>query len=179
LAWIPATEAGLAPTQVSSPELTQTPSGKATAMPCLNVTEKWMLCAQAAYMDRQGTHLLLELQPVQNGKSVHGYIKMINQAELRGDHHQFYPLGAFIPGEMDGTNALTLQFSPIADGIMNVTLHLSGIHIQQDEKEIEAAGPFDLALHLPARREKVSPTPSLFQSGEWQTVPTPVITSRP
>jgi hypothetical protein len=178
-AWIPATEAGLAPTQVYSMELTQTPTGKATMMPCLKMTEQLMLCAQAAYGDSQGTHLLLELQPIQNGMSVQGNIKMINQAELRDENQQFYPLGAFVPGIMDGKNVLTLQFNPIPDGIANVTLHLSGILIQQDGKEVEVTGPFDLALHLPDREEMVSPTPSVIQSSEWQPVPTPVITSRP
>lgn len=180
LDWIPATEAGLAPTRVSSSiELTQITNRMTTTTPCLNITDQLMLCAQAAHVDRQGTHLLLELQSIQNEMAIHRYIKMINQAELRDDNHQTYSLTASIPGDMDETNSLTLQFAPIPDEIENVTLRMSGIHIQQDGNEIEVAGPFNLALRLPVRMEKVIPTPSFIQSSEWQSVPTPVITERP
>lgn len=179
LAWIPAMEAGLAPTQVASPRLANTPTRNATTIPCLNVTEQLMLCAQAAYVDSQGTHLLLELQSLQNGMSVHWNIKMVNQAELRDDNHKIYPMIAFVPGDMDGTNSLTLQFTTVSDGNANVTLHLPGIQIQQSGKVEWIAGPFDLSLHLPSRNEKVSPTPSTIRSSERQPAPTPVVTSRP
>lgn len=179
LEWIRAAEAGLAPTSTSIPTAAHPPSGGWTTPPCLNVTAQLKMCAQAAYVDEQGTRLLLELQPLQSGTAMSWDPKMANQVELRDDRRKGYELDASSPGDPAGTHSLTLQFAAVSDGIADVTLHLPGIQIQQGGKEEWIAGPFDLPIHLPARGARTAPTPSVIQTGEIKPAPTPVITSQP
>ncbi len=60
--WISANQAGLPPTQVS------TPLGGKTGIPCIDLEQEMQICAQAAYIDAQGTHILL--QALRSGQPV-------------------------------------------------------------------------------------------------------------
>lgn len=179
LEWIQAADAGLVPTQVSVPTATQAPTGMAPVTPCLNVSDPLKICVQAGLVDGQKTHLLLELQPLQNGTGLIWDAKMNDQVELRDENRKVYPLEASLMENTEGTGAVTLQFAALPDGISDVTLHLSGIQIQKDGSEEWIAGPFDLPLRLPARGMRISPTPSVIQTSERRPVPTPARPSRP
>ena len=187
LEWIRAADAGLVPTQVSVPTATHaptpsgagSPTGVAPVMPCLDMGTQLTICVQAGWVDEQKTHLLLELQPLQNGSALIWDAKVTGQVELRDGYRTVYPLKASFAGNTDGTGAVTLQFAALPDGTSEVTLHLSGISILQDGKEEWIAGPFDLPLRLPARGMRISPTPAVIQTSERRPVPTPMTPGRP
>ena len=187
LEWIQAADAGLVPTQVSVPTATHaptpsgagSPTGVAPVTPCLDMGTQLKICVQAGWVDEQKTHLLFELQPLQNGNVLIWDAKVTGQVELRDGNRTVYPLKASFEGNTDGTGAATLQFAALPDGISEVTLHLSGISILQDGKEEWIAGPFDLPLRLPARGMRISPTPAVIQTSERRPVPTPMTPGRP
>jgi hypothetical protein len=179
LEWIQAADAGLVPTQVSVPTATHAPTGMAPLTPCLNVSPPLKICVQAGWVDEQKTHLLLDLQPLQNGSALLWDAKVSGQVELRDENLKVYPLKASFAENTDGTGAVTLQFAALPEGMNEVTLHLPGITILQDGKEEWIAGPFDLPLRLPARGMRISPTPAVIQTGERRPVPTPMTPGRP
>jgi hypothetical protein len=179
LEWIQAADAGLVPTQVSVPTATHAPTGSAPITPCLNVSDPLQICVQAGLVDGQKTHLLLELQTLQNGIGLFWDANMNNKVELRDENRTIYPLEAALRENTDVTGAVTLQFATLPAGISEVTLHLSGIQIQKDGKEEWIAGPFDLPLRLPARGMRISPTPAVIQTSERRPAPTPSLPSRP
>lgn len=174
LDFIPAENAGLAPTDVYTPTVRNTPPGE----PCLTGPGGWRACVSAASVDETGTRLLLEIQPRAGGEPVAWAAGL--QAELRSGEQSF-ALAA--PVEVDGMNpaALVLRFGPLPGGIDTVTLHVAALPVAMRGNLLDTSGPYDLVLRLPVRSARLQPTPVVLLPDHQNPAPapTPVGTRRP
>ncbi len=173
--WVAASQAGLAPTQVSVPFQTQTPDGDQSQVPCIDLKLEIQLCAQAAYTDSEGTHLLLQAfqsgQPTLLDWNPIGWesIKLIDEAG------RTYPIRRFETVPNQNPSMLSIRFTGVPSNVNDVTLHFPSRAFILPDSPSQQDQPIDLFLRLPDRVPTRSPTPGVVPPGPEHplAVPTP------
>ncbi|MEA4907235.1 MAG: hypothetical protein VB089_06440 [Anaerolineaceae bacterium] len=159
LAWIPADQAGLAPTQVSLPLASRTPSAS-DAAPCVDLATQARLCATAAFVDAQGTHLLLQgLQAGQAAPIAWNPAAQHSAVYLEGTDGRIYPLAGFDEGPQDDPSLLALRFTSLPATLDVVRLYLPAQAVTWAGALPAVDATLQLDLRLPARLPLRSPTP--------------------
>jgi len=174
--WINCDQAGLAPTQVNVPFQTITPFGSQSEPPCSDLGQDVQICAQAAFTDAEGTHLLLQAR--QGGKSTPLAVNdtpLWKSIALEDQAGRTYPIRRYEASQDQDPSILSVLFSTVPSEVKIVTLHLP-------VQALEAAGSLswpslvvDLPLRLPDHVPARSPTPGMVPTvpGHPITVPTP------
>lgn len=162
--WIPAQQASLAPTEVTVPYPKHTPTGPANLVPCIAAQDTVRLCVKAAFVDAEGTHLLLEGEAIEPGTRLTWDAAIAHQTlELVDERKRVYPLDkAVAVGERPGTGqaSLSLRFPSLTDDVQVVALRLSeltvwlhrGVGAAGTSVSVTIPGPLELAFRLPERR---------------------------
>lgn len=182
LAWVPAGQAGLAPTQVSIPSLTRTPGEAHSGRPCVDVGPETQLCAEAALTDSEGTHLLL--QAVRSGEAVplswDGALSR-RSIFLEDSAGGVYPITRVEQNAEIDPSLRSLRFSALPPAADVVTLHISLQAVVVAGSRPSFTGAVELPLRLPQRLPVRSPTPGVVQTAPDlpMAIPTPGITRQP
>jgi len=187
--WAPAREVPLAPTEVSIPYPTNTPTGWAAQRVCVTATDAVRVCVNAAFVDAEGTHILLEGEAIAPGSRLAWVMDLGSQAiQLVDEQQRVYPLKELIIPEKSAQldqASLSLRFSPLPSKARIVTLQLSELTFRlsgqpgsaKASESLTIPGPFFLAFSLPERQPTVSPTPRAVS--ESQAFPYPAPTPTP
>jgi hypothetical protein len=186
--WAPAREVSLAPTKVSVPYPTTTPTGWAAQRVCVTATDTVRICVNAAFVDAEGTHILLEGEAIAPGAQLTWVVDIGGQAiQLVDEQRRVYPLKELITPEKSAQldqASLSLRFSPLPSEVRVVTLRLSTLtfHLSGQPGSAKASesltipGPFFLAFSLPERQPTVSPTPRAVSENRASPYPAPTPT---
>lgn len=173
ITWIPADQAGLAPTRVS------TPFGNQTQYPCVDLERETQICVQAAFTDSGGTHLLL--QSSQAGQSIPltwNATPGWESIALESSDGRLFKIEQFEQSQAQDPSVLSLQFSTLSADDDNVTLHLPARTLSFPGNTIEQTQGIDLQLNLPARVPARSPTPEVIPSSPDHPIAVPTPTAK-
>ena len=174
LEWAPSEQVGLAPTAVSVPYPQNTPTGLAAQVPCFIAQESVRICVQAAFVDAQGTHVLLSGETCRPGTDFGWDAGMSSHSpHLTDERDQVYPLSepVLVAERPDAPRAnLSLCFAPVAGDVQVVKLHLPALRVQLSDRSQDVTssvpftfvGPFELAFQLPKRQPMPYPTPKVI-----------------
>jgi hypothetical protein len=182
LAWVPAGQVGLAPTQVSVPFLARTPDGDPDQRPCVDIDRETQLCAEAALTDSEGTHLLL--QAFRSGEAVPLSWNASSSRRsifLEDGAGQVYPVIRVEEGQEIGPSLRSFRFFTLPPAADVVTLHISLQAVIIAGRPPSSNETVELPLRLPQRLPVRSPTPGVVQTAPDRpiVIPTPGITRQP
>lgn len=157
LSWLPADQAGLAPTQVTIPHASRTPVKNAEERPCADIGPGDKLCVQAAFTGETGTSLLLQRWKDGNPAP----LKWDSSGPLRGaalsaPGGHTYALLHVSESSNEDPSTLLLRFENVPAGVRVVDLRLPNDFIP-------GLPSIDLALGLPEIAPNRSPTPQVIQ----------------
>lgn len=174
LGWIAADQAGLAPTQVSTPFQ--------TSAPCADIDAVLEICAQAAFIDSQGTHLLLQVY--QSGKATSlswNAAAPLQAISLVDENGRIYPVNKFEQSQGKDPSLLSLRFAAIPAEVDMVTLHLPAQTLVLAGSASIHSQTIEIPLVLPERAPPRSPTPGALRTAPDHpvAVPTPGANPQP
>ena len=179
LEWIESEQAGLAPTVVSVPYPQTTPTGEA---PSFTAGDRVQVCARAAFVNAEGTHVLLEGEAVQPGAELLWDVTLRRYpVTLSDEHNRAYALrGQEVVASSTGASgaSLTLQFSPVPSDVQIVRLRLPALVVRlagpAAGTPTTLVGPFELVFRLPDLQPMPCPTPKVLGNRAFPSpAPTP------
>jgi len=174
LEWIESEQAGLAPTVVSVPYPQITPTGEAPSFTAGDSVRVW---ARAAFVNSEGTHVLLESEALQPGAELLWDVTLSTYPVTLGDEdNRAYALrGQKVAADSTGVSGagLTLQFSPVPGDVQIVRLRLPALVVRLGGPTTILLGPHELVFRLPERQPRPCPTPQVLSN---RTLPSPAPT---
>lgn len=182
LTWIPARQASLAATQVSVPFLYNTPSWISDRDPCVELGDEVQLCVEAAYIDLEGTHIIL--QGFQSGEIVRlsqGASSAWRSITLKGSQGRSYSIVQSDSAQETNTSVLSLRFAGLPTGVDAVTLNIPAQAIKFGDRVLSSSRIIAIPVKLPERTPFRSPTPGVMETAFNDPVvaPTPMSMSQP
>jgi len=184
--WSPAREVPLAPTRVSVPYPTNTPTSWATQRVCVTPEDAVRVCVSAAFADAEGTHILLEGEATAPGTQLTWVMDPGSQGiQLVDEAQRVYPLQELITSQDSAQldqASLSLRFSSLSGEARIVTLQLSGLTFRLSDQPgalLTLPGPLSLTFSLPERQPTASPTPRAVSDLRAFPYPAPTPTIAP